>query len=356
MLLQTRNECNNYFFYYNKSMALNNAIQALIAVSVVLTFWIVLIPLFFTGSMDKAPAQPGVKERVNIIEGRAFLNNNEIYMDTMDESAVEYVNLPRSNDIKGGAQFSYSFWMNKFNTVNASGRVLLLRGVKQPAYVVKASAKPVGPDETVAGPVIPGPLARDNTPQNYKVIENYGKDVVIKCPLIKFGVDENELVVQFNTTKNPHNEIHINAPILKTLGSNVWSLLTFTFEDYFGMDGFESGVVFKFFINDSEMYSQRFANDALLVNNDPIYLFPVIPTDRTLDKHNTAIQTRDWSNLQGSIADVSYYNYALTAADLNQIIEEGFNNTSYTTPSMKKRGTKYSQYYHASLSDDMQKI
>jgi hypothetical protein len=122
------------------------------------------------------------------------------------------------------------------------------------------------------------------------------------------------------------------------------------------MDGFESGVVFKFYINDSEMHTQRFPNDALLVNNDPIYLFPVIPTDRTLDRRNTAVLYRDWSNLQGSIADVSYYNYALKPADLNAIVEKGYNNASYTTPSMKKRGKKYSQYYHTSVSDDMQKI
>ena len=247
-------------------------------------------------------------------------------------------------------------WMNKYNTVDCAGKVILLRGVKQPAIVVKTSATPVLPNtvgvSTIQGEIDPA----TNKPKLYEILRHYDKDIVIKAPLIKFGVNENQLIVQFNTVNNPHTEVTINAPIMKLMSTNTWSLLTFTFEDYRGLDGFESGVQFKFFVNDTEMHSQRFKDDALLLNADPVYLFPSLPADKSIPSREAALLTQDWSSLQGSIADVTYYNFALQSKDLTDILHAGYNNSTYLTPGMRSRSTTYDNIYHASLSASLQNI
>ena len=66
----------------------------------------------------------------------------------------------------GGAELTYSFWVNKNSSQSANykDRVILLKGLKS-------------------------------------------SNVTVKAPLIKFGNNSNQLVIEFNTSKKDNNVV-----------------------------------------------------------------------------------------------------------------------------------------------------
>jgi hypothetical protein len=166
----------------------------------------------------------------------------------------------------------------------------------------------------------------------------------VKQPLIKFGKDENELIVRFNTINDPTKEVKITGDMLQVLSVNAWYLLTFTFQDGYNVDGFEDGIMFKFYINDKEMTSVTFPNDALVTNTDPIHILPNVGS----------VLKDDYNTLAGVMADITYHNYALTPKEIRPIVDKGFNNSSYTTPGMKKASGNQIKYYSMSLDNTLQ--
>ena len=304
-------------------MAIHKALQAVIALCISAFVIMVFIPFFF---QDVKKPGPKAKLLEKIIDGVIGLNNGEINISTRNKMAVEYINLPRSNDLKGGAQFSYSFWMKRYGLTNAAAnKILFMRGVKKLNRVVEVG------ESSNEGSVI----MLDNV--NYKVERDYS-DVVVKCPLVKFGNSVDELVVQFNTAKSPMNEFRINADLLKILKNDAWYMITITFEDVIGLDGFENGVRYAVYINDSEIYNGTVRDDTLVLNNDNFIMFP-------------RIDNSDHSSLRGNMADVTYYNYALTKDELTTLVAAGFNKYQYQTPGSRLKKSSKDLYYRLTLKN-----
>ena len=310
-------------------------LQALIAVVIVAIVWFALIPFFFKTKATQTPG-PGVKMDTVIIDGKIIMNNSQISIDTLDPSQVEYIALSPSNNLKGGIQYSYSFWMNKNSlTSDARDRIMMMRGLKQKSQLITLSKYPTS-----------NGAYKDESEQNFDATTGPINEVLVKQPLIKFGKNENEIIVQFNTINNPNNIIKLSGDMLKILNANAWYMLTFTFQDGYDIDGFEDGVMFQFFINDKQMTSVTFPKDALVTNTDPFWMFPNVNNDAA-DK---------WSTLPGAIADVTYHNYAMKPDDILPMVIKGFNNASFTTPGMKKTASDQSKYYNMSLNNALQHL
>lgn len=315
-------------------------LQALIAVVIVVIVWFALIPFFFKTTQVQTPG-PGVKIDTVIIDGKIIMNNSEISVDTLDPSQVEYIALPPSNNLKGGIQYSYSLWMNKNSlTSDVAHRILTMRGLKTKAQIMRLSKT-----ATTNGGFTDGTGTYDAI-VNANGIPNPVTEALVKQPLIKFGKNENEIIVQFNTINNPSNTVVLSGDMLKILNANAWYMLTFTFQDGYDIDGFEDGVMFQFFINDKQMTTVTFPKDALVTNTDPFWMFPNVDGDAA-DK---------WSTLPGAIADVTYHNYAMTADDILPKVIKGFNNSSFATPGMKKTASAQSKYYSMSLNNALQNL
>lgn len=173
--------------------------------------------------------------------------------------ARNYAPLTRSVNRRGGAQFTYSFWMkvDDVSQANVKDKVLLLRGVNKHSHWTKQA--------TDAGTV----------PQ---------EGVLVKCPLIRFGDTYDSLVVEFNTVHDPSARVAITRQPASsgdtTLRSNLlmltakkWALHTFVFEDHVPISDFEDGVAVRYYLNDT-LYHAGYVASTMVQNHGDLYLMP----------------------------------------------------------------------------------
>lgn len=212
-----------------------------------------------------------------MVKGVLPLSTSEIYFNTNNPLSMNYVRMDKSVNAKGGSEQSYSFWLNKRASANYQDRVILLKGIKNQSA---------------------------------------------KAPLIKFGRNSNELVIEFNTIKKDDNRVVLDKDIFKVIsGNDMWYLITVIFRDYFDPtdEGHPSGVQMLVYINDHLADSGHvFKDDALKLNNSPLYILP-------------SVSEREYHNLNASIADVKYHNYALNQAQIMEMVRRGHNDEAYKT-------------------------
>jgi len=191
--------------------------------------------------------------------------------------APNYIAIPFSSNIKGGSQFTYSFWanINDYNNTALLERPILLRGDKKKyPYTIK------------------------NLLNNDVLKVN---DYVTMCPMICFGSEPMDFAIYFNTTNNIKETMYVkriesNDSVFRknimTVLQKSWILLTFTFEDNIPINDFENGIRVQMFVNDL-LYDTQVFNGMLKQNTGNLYFFPeaTLPGVR--------------------LADIRYFNYAV---------------------------------------------
>lgn len=232
---------------------------------------------------------------------------------TLNPRSPTFRALPRSFNRKGGAQFTYSFWIYLRNTSdeNVAGKTILLRGDRTPFSYLRTT-----PDRRTAADRLTGAAGA--------VTQQVSNRPTVACPLIRFGDDYRSLVVQFNTLERPDESVEITSfdaasddpglrhNVLKLI-DNAWVLFTFTFEDNVAINDFEDGIVVKFYVNDF-LYNTAKVRSALYQNSGNLHLFPTWGPDGS----PTGQTVRD-----ARIADVRYFNYALGVPSIKEIYDAG---------------------------------
>jgi hypothetical protein len=231
-----------------------------------------------------------------------------------------YKRLPRSMNRMGGTQFTYSFWMQFDKPVTddmVAGKTILLRGDK-------AKYRPMSKPEGVADPVA------------YFGEEGDGYDFTIACPRIFFS-SATTLGVDINSDREIRQRFEVGnlSPgivdrknIMSLIYGN-FGMMTFVFEDYVDSDSIEKGVEMVFYFN-GEQYARGTFTGSLRVNDGPIHVF--------LDKN-----PNDTTGIDGCrMADLTYYNYALSAAEVKRLYTKGFNKHD-----AKEAGQSGGQTYHS---------
>jgi hypothetical protein len=214
-----------------------------------------------------------------LIKGKLPLSTSEIKFNTYNYKAQNYVKVPQSINVDGGAQYTYSFWLNKKPSDEYANRIILLRGLKN-------------------------------------------DEISIKSPLIKFGNNSNELVIQFNSTNNENNQIVLgkDTNIFDITTGDVWYLVTVVFKDAINYrTNFENGIVVLIYLNGSLIDSgHEYKHDTLKINDGPLFILP-------------SINNQTHHNLNANIADLMYHNYALSQYEIEKIYKEGPNTDEYRT-------------------------
>jgi hypothetical protein len=254
-----------------------------------------------------------------IVDGRAdggSLANNTF--DTVNPGKTNYVKMTRSLNLKGGAQFSYSMWMQiRDPSADLNDRVILLRGDDK-TYRVKKTDKKTG----------------ISTFEAYRV----------KCPLIRFGRIDGEGVMSFVVEANAINDPNLAVTVAprrdvedSTLHKNLWSLLnknwmlvSFVFSDHVPIDDFEDGIEISVFINDIR-YAIARVRDTLVQNDGKLYLFP-----------NLGLRTPAANGV--SVAHLKYHNYALGTSDLRAMVQQGVPMHGYKQREIKTTPLHLSEY------------
>jgi hypothetical protein len=222
---------------------------------------------------------------------------------TYNMFAKNYRKLPRSVNKTGGAQFSYSVWVKfkDFSDKNLANKVLFVHGDKSKyPYSVTASYN-----------------GKKGETRNLT-------DYLIKCPLVRFGNNAGELIIEYNTTKNVSESVRVihkdndkNETIRRNLFSIIpgkWTLFTFVFRDDKRYDSPEDGVELQFYLNDV-MYTRHTSIGGLRLNKGDIHILPNTTNDPISE---------------GYMCDLTYYNYALNMNDVKDILKRGVNTKRYS--------------------------
>jgi hypothetical protein len=282
-----------FFLIDNNNM--NNLVWTAIQVVVALSILTILnrISVRVLKNEDILP-EPEKKVSIPLMKGYVDMASfARKQFNTQNMFAKNFKNVPKSVNIMGGSQFTYSMWirMNDPSATNVSNKTLFLRGdVKEYPYkVVKNGA------------------------------ETAKTERLIKCPSIKFGNTSGDLIVDFNTTTNISETFTVSKESTadEAIRHNVfsllpgkWVLLTFVFEDNKVVQEHESGIEVKFYVNDVLYQSQRFKG-SLRINNGNIHMLP------------------DGGISGAYLAEFTYHNYALGPLDVRALYNKGFTNKRF---------------------------
>lgn len=266
-------------------------IQVVLVLIVVIVLNVLAVRIMTT---EKIIEDGSVRTVVPIFKGwvdtQGFSNKK---FNTYNRFDKTYRNLPLSVNFNGGAQYSYSFWI-KLNNVapdNLSNKIILLHGDAN-RYMVNTRVQ-----------------------GNSSSYDWY----VTKNPMIRFGDDKDEIIVEFNTTMDLNAKAVINRvrSTDETIRKNVislipgkWALMTFVWKDNEPIGDFENGIKFEFYINDMQ-YHRSTHKGGLKLNSGNINILPTGPIK------------------DGYICDLTYYNYALTETDIRRIVDKGFTNQRF---------------------------
>ncbi len=188
----------------------------------------------------------------------------------------DYKVIQPSVNLRGGAQFSYSFWMY----VGAPDQVL------RKCIFLKGDSR----------------LYDYNITEHSTNVKRAVRDRVAYCPMMSFGNNPMEFTLKFNTLNKMDEILEVrrlpsdsvaSRQNLLSLFSKKWVMITIVFEDNVPINEFENGLLVKFYVNDILYQSGRY-NSAIKQNNGDFVLFP---DDTPLE--------------DCKIGNLTYHNYAM---------------------------------------------
>jgi hypothetical protein len=288
-----------------------------VAVGIIVSYLIYLVALHIM-SVDKLVIDEkydlAKKKTVMIMDGSIDASSKNIRFNTTMPVSNNYLPIRPSVNIKGGAQFTYSFWLFKDSGADCADKILFIKG-----------------DDRRYNFSI-----QDNLNTKVPIIEKMNEHMVF-CPMVKFGADPSTFEVKFNTLDRYDEVMKIEKlqssdsvyrnNLLSTL-ENAWCMITVSFEDNILISDFENGILCKFYVNDILYKVGRFAS-ALKQNQGDMILFP----------NTTPISNVKLSNL-------TYYNYVLSEKEIQAKVQKGPSivSSSASVTSLSKKPPVLSDY------------
>jgi hypothetical protein len=252
--------------------------------------------------------------KVPLTLGACTFDSSSREINTSNPYKNNFIFMPHSNNIKGGSQFTYTFWLDiksNFNTY-MSDRVIFMRGIKD---------KKKG--------------LLENTNEN--------KLPLVICPLIKFANSALRtesgkgplLEIYFNTTNNPHSKVTLDEDVYRfitsTNSNRKWFLMSIVFQDYMDFSNNEKGVQVQNYINDNLVSTKVIKNDSLKLNNCNMYVSPF---------------AEDAESNESYFADLTYYNYAMDILDIEKVYGTGVSSTNMGCRTAKDISSAPDDYYN----------
>uniref|UniRef100_A0A6C0CTX5 Uncharacterized protein n=1 Tax=viral metagenome TaxID=1070528 RepID=A0A6C0CTX5_9ZZZZ len=249
------------------------------------------------------------KESIYITKGVCNLVQGKEEIHTYDFNKNMYVDLKPSVNRIGGNQFTYSFWLRRNKLSGLDNKIMFFRGTDLKSETDMKRGNLYHKLKTQ--------LADSLEPEDNgdRLNERF-----IKCPLVRFV--NNGLRVEFNTIKNPHMSVDLDAEIFSILKSSKknpkYNLITISFQDNFDFGGRERGIKVEAFIDDALVKTSSFENNSLRMNEGKIILF--------------ANNIEENDNIDADFAELMYHNYAMNIYDVESLYNKGFNDITCQLP------------------------
>jgi hypothetical protein len=276
-----------------------------------------------------------LKKETSVFNGIVdFYSNFDLNSNTFDKEADNYLDISPSINQQGGAEYSYSFWLylDKSKLSGDKDTVLLLKGNKDILI---------------------------NTNKSLNCSSNSNKTVMIKNPLIRLSPKGDGVAVEYNNivTIDSYQDVNkikscdlADKTVWKNKNSNLlgvydldldkkWFMITIVMKEVSAPDNilFNNRASSKMYVNgvlisdknvetkyNDKIYSATFKN-----NNAPLYVNPSVTGDLYAAKPSQADIIK--------MADLKYYNYSLTDAEVTKIYNAGFTKSAYSPPLNTKK-------------------
>jgi len=312
----------------------------------------------------------GNKKKVPIFTGRFEFKQTQAHIETYNKNMLGYKDVNPSKNQNGGAEYSYNFWVfyhldDIYKVINTTIEktdyiILFFKGSKMKTMKYSSTL--------------------------YECPDNGDKKILIKNPLIKLRNDGKELLVEYNNINFPetynnnakpltcaslvNNGNRINKDMTKSndsLSSNKFGIKHINsdyYNDKFNMitivfqenpsneEVFNNNIAnYRIYLNgelvedrlantnniENSNYDNNFKSRVIKNNNNKLHINPIY-YDNIIDKDKTNIdkyinkdtppvllsdKITEISPLQ--IADLTYFNYALTTAEINSLYRKGYN-------------------------------
>lgn len=269
-----------------------------------------------------------IRKKVKILDGTfAYDTDKTAVINTSVSYYGNYKDIVPSINQKGGAEYSYNFWIymndgSLSSSIASTTKVLFIKGNKtKTSYVSNYNCH-----------------AKDNW-------------YLVKNPLVRVNVNNNKIsaiVTEFNTIKsvdafhdNPEkvncDDTDYNMRDNNLFGIygldnrsdllNKWSMVTIVVSETNPSSDimFRNEAVVKMYLNGYEYFNKT---------SDAFYSGGVVTTAMRNNSGNLYINPEkgetDYSKL--AIADLTYFNYALTDEEVLKLHKGGFNNKTATIP------------------------
>ena len=259
-----------------------------------------------------------VKKRTDIFKG-IFSYDGEVKYNTSDSKYGDYRAIEPSMNQKGGAEYSYNFWMHKTGDTQ-DDVVLFLKGSKKK-------------------------LPYDSNQKHCKSSTEDGR-YIVKNPLVRLFKQTNQthgLVVEFNGIEDPDsfqegyydancggNGLDKNQPLLgiemlDDKYNNKWTMITIVIQETNPSNDivFRNQATVKMYVNGYLTMTRNVSGSfeegkttAMRQNKGNLYLYP-----------------NGEQLINGlMIADLSYYNYVLSDNEVSSLYKQDFTKVGMTKP------------------------
>ena len=215
--------------------------------------------------------------------------------NTVIPFAPSYMPIKPSVNRKGGAQFTYSFWIFSGNPAAVVDRCIFIKGDPKEYTMERTATDP----------------SWVKTGQSVSVKT---KARAVYCPMVCFGSKPQEFSIWFNRLDDVHTRMDIVRVVsdqttmrqnLLSMFSGQWVCVSIVFEDNMPINDFENGIQVRFYVNDVLYQTSRFSG-ALKQNHGDLVLFPddaILPSVK--------------------ISDLEYYNYAASSEMIANKVKKG---------------------------------
>lgn len=343
-------------------------IQVILAIALVIIFFIIGFTIYNMEFIKSIQRSTGVvKISTPIFTGVKDFNHisNEVY-NTNDSTNGSYRNISQSYNQGAGVEYAYNFWLyidhDKEFTSTCTDSTELAGDAGFKASTMNPSTTPSNPSG--GAPVILF-LKGHKELGNYKNICGVNKtDILIKNPLVKLEQCAKNLTVEFNTIQSvdaiSENSPNIcsptnpnwntaNAHKLTLNGLNKeefdkkWSMITVIVQDTYPEDPYpiRNKVRCRIYVNgmlELDRYVDGKLNQinesdksasVLKLNDGNLHIAPQL----TNTIGGVAYKTYQPTVEKGlMMADLTYYNYILTAGEIDSLFNAGFTKASAAVP------------------------
>ena len=278
-----------------------------------------------------------IRKEVSIFEGIADFNSVKSEYNTRDKSLGSYIELKPSINQKGGAEYTYNFWLYRdahklSSSLKSEDIALLLRGSK-----VKVHYK---------------------SPNNCLLKNEDSKYIMVKNPLIRMKKDGTSIVVEYNTITFPDafhdgGSAEIGNNCSSWFDRNKGLLGIYDLDNSYDRNWFMVTVILQEVSPDNDiLYKNKttckmYINGVLMLDRMVESPYDSTPTYSAAMRHNRGPLYINPGGIYGKdkddeittekalmMADLTYFNYAIDQSEVDEIYKRGFTKGAAPMPSV----------------------